>query len=223
MTIQKRRVVFQVTAVLLLFLPMISVADAKIWNLQDKEDKIHINIKDSKKFPKQVEIIKEVIFSEDVYEIDNTLTGKGGAGTALYYPGWVGALKAASVNTTVFLIPTNFQIVDSTYNADITINLVSYGNPLGYDGFTEFTTNQHNQILESRITIYDIDSHTNQQLSTIMRHEMGHALGLMHSTASEDLMAPDMVDEFPYISECDVDAISLLYDYKRLDTITCEK
>jgi hypothetical protein len=202
---------------------MISVADARIWGLEDNEEKIHINITDFKEFPKQVEIIKEVIFSEDVYEIDNALTGKGDAGTTLYYPGWVGALKAASTNSTVFSIPTNFQIVDSTYDADITINLVSYGNPNGYAGFTEFTTNQHNQILESRITIYDIDSHTNQQLSTIMRHEMGHALGLMHSTASEDLMAPTMIDEFPYISECDVDAISLLYDYKRLDTITCEK
>ena len=61
------------------------------------------------------------------------------------------------------------------------------------------------------------------QLSTIMRHEMGHAMGLAHSTAPEDLMYPVIETNFPYISECDISAIAALYNGEIQGQVVCEK
>ena len=76
--------------------------------------------------------------------------------------------------------------------------------------------------LKSDITIFDVDNLTDNQLTTITRHEFGHALGLAHSTAFEDLMAQTVITEYPYISECDVDAIILLYDGGKSSQVVCE-
>jgi predicted Zn-dependent protease len=63
---------------------------------------------------------------------------------------------------------------------------------------------------------------TDEELSTIVRHEFGHALGLGHSTAPEDLMAPNIDMTVPYISECNIDAIVNLYNGVQGSTV-CEK
>jgi len=59
-------------------------------------------------------------------------------------------------------------------------------------------------------------------LETIVRHELGHALGLAHSTATEDLMYPIIKTNFPYISECDVSAMEKLYDGANTSEVICE-
>ena len=189
-------------------------------------DILHVNILDAEKYPNKVDIIKKIVLSEDVYEIDDSLTRKGDAGnTSTYYPGWAGALNEASNIATTFYIPKNLEIVDSAVGAgDITIKLVGHTNADGYAGFTKSIADENqNQILKSEITIYDVDSLTDEQFSTILRHELGHAFGLAHSTASEDLMSPEMITEFPYISECDVEAITSLYDNGKLSTVICDK
>ena len=52
-------------------------------------------------------------------------------------------------------------------------------------------------------------------------HEFGHALGLAHSTAPEDLMYPTIETNFPYISECDIDAMKALYDGGNTSEVIC--
>ncbi|MFQ5476959.1 MAG: matrixin family metalloprotease [Nitrosopumilus sp.] len=57
----------------------------------------------------------------------------------------------------------------------------------------------------------------------MVRHELGHSFGLAHSTAPEDLMAPMIVTEFPYISDCDLDAIIFLYNGGESGQVVCKK
>ncbi|MBI5377824.1 MAG: matrixin family metalloprotease, partial [Thaumarchaeota archaeon] len=51
----------------------------------------------------------------------------------------------------------------------------------------------------------------------------GHALGLAHSTAPEDLMAPVVMTSYPYISDCDLSTIIKLYDGGKNSQVICEK
>ena len=91
----------------------------------------------------------------------------------------------------------------------------------GYTGYTKSIV-EESEILKSFITIYDVSNLSNEQLETITRHEFGHALGLGHSTAPEDLMAPSIDMTYPYISECNVAAIVDLYNGAE-DSTVCEK
>jgi len=197
-----------------------------LWRLTEDQS-LYINVMNAEKFSEKNELIKQVIFSKAVYEIDDLLTGKGNAGdVSLYYPGWTGALNAAAYqSSTVFTIPTKLEIINSKIGAgDISINLINESNADGYAGFTKsIADDSQNEILKSEITIYDVDNLTDEQFTTILRHELGHAFGLAHSTTVEDLMAPDLINEFPYISECDVNAIVSLYDNGKSSKVICKK
>ena len=194
------------------------------WRLVEN-DVLHINIINAHKYPEKIDIIKDVILSTQVIEIDNSFTHKGLKGTtSTYYLGWTGALEKSSQTPTSFYIPKKLEVIDSATGAgDITIKLVSYRSGDGFSGWTKSIADEsQNQILKSEITIYDVENLTDNQLSAITRHELGHAFGLAHSTAPEDLMAPTMTTEFPYISPCDIDAIVSLYNGEKLSQIECK-
>jgi len=193
------------------------------WRLVEG-DIMHVNIVNGHKFPEKVEIIKNTILSTETIEIDNLLLHKGPKGTtSVYYLGWAGALEKSSDTPTSLFIPTKFDVTESTSGAgDITIRLSTDSSGDGYAGWTKSIADEtQNQILKSEITIYDIDKTSKSQLETITRHEFGHALGLAHSTAPEDLMYPEITTEFPYISDCDLDAITLLYDGGKSSQVVC--
>jgi hypothetical protein len=166
--------------------------------------------------------IKEVILSTKTVEIDDLLLHKGLKGASSYYVGWTGAMKKAADEPTEYYVPQMFNIVDKRGTGQIIINLVTEKDPDGYSGFTKSITDNE-QILKSSITIYQADAITKEQLATILRHEFGHALGLAHSTAPEDLMAPTITTQYPYISDCDVAAIKALYNGKSSSEVVCEK
>lgn len=194
------------------------------WRLVEGEA-LYINALNSKKYQDRIDVIKQVILSEESMEIDNSFLHKGAPGTtSTYYMGWRGALLDASQSPTEFYIPINLEIIGSSGGeGDITIELTNLKSGDGYSGLTRSIADEsQNQILKSHITVYEIDNLSDNQLKTVLRHEMGHALGLAHSTAPEDLMAPTATTEFPYISECDVDAIVKLYDDGKLSRVVCE-
>ncbi len=194
------------------------------WRLA-KGDSLHVSILDARKYPDKTEVIKNVILSMESIEIDDSLLHKGPKGQkSVYYLGWNGALDQSSKTQTVFNIPT-LNVVESTSGeGDITIRLVTVKNADGYSGYTKsIVDDSQNQILKSEITIYDIENLSDDQLGMITRHEMGHAMGLAHSTAPEDLMHPIIQTEYPYISECVINAITALYDGSKKSEVVCDK
>ena len=150
----------------------------------------------------KIDVVKSVVLSEKSFTID----GKK------FYAGWKGALNDAALTSTKYAMPTNLEIVTSAQNQEvITITLTSSINKIGYSGYTRYVENNH-KIINSNITIYDIDSLTSEELGGIVRHEFGHALGLGHCTAPGDLMNEKISSRLPYISESNLHAITALYD-----------
>jgi len=171
----------------------------------------------------KINTIHEAITSDREFEFDDSITHKGPKGiSSKYYEGWAGALKQAQKENTAYNLPTNFNILTSSGGeGDIIITLSNLRDSDGYTGYTKSVVDG-NEILKSFITIYDINNLSEEELGTILRHEFGHAIGLGHSTAPEDLMAPNIDMTLPYISECNVDAITELYNGIQGSTV-CEK
>ncbi len=168
----------------------------------------------------QIVIIKEAILSEEIVEADSMMRF-GNDDSTTSYKGWVGALESASTHDTVYRIPIEFKITDSNNPRDeISITLTKQKSTEGYSGYTKSST-ANNHILKSAITIYDIDSLTDEQLATITRHEFGHAMGLGHASSSNDLMH-DIVKTPSFVSGCDIDEIQHVYNAERNITFKCE-
>ncbi|MEM2160330.1 MAG: matrixin family metalloprotease [Candidatus Nitrosotenuis sp.] len=195
----------------------------KSWRLVGTTLNVNI-LKSPRVTEHQLDIIKNAISSEKAAEFDDSLVHKGPLGSkSTYYMGWAGALKKAAEEKTQYNIPTEFRFVDSNGGeGDIIITLSNIKDSDGYTGYTKSVT-ENNEILKSFITIYDISNLTDEQLETITRHEFGHALGLGHSTATEDLMAPTIDMTIPYISDCNIDAIVNLYNARSDSQTVCEK
>ena len=188
----------------------------KYWNLIDDQP-LYVNIVNVDSFEKEkIQVIKDAILSKEKIIVENE-------GLNLpYYKGWLGALTIAGEKPSLHNLPQKIEIISSADEAgDVVIYLETISDEDGITGFTKSTV-EDDKILKSRITIYDVDGLSNENLSTITRHEFGHALGLAHSTAVEDLMHPTINLELPYISECNIEALMSLYDGSDLGKITCE-
>jgi len=185
---------------------------------------LHVNILDNNLATQErIDVIQNTINSEETLDIDNLLTHKGPKGTtSTYYKGWSGALQIAAQQNTELEIPQTFEFSNSKRPlGDITVELSSLSDPDGYAGYTKSVVDQ-GEILKSHIIIYDVNSISNEELSIIMMHEFGHALGLAHSSAPDDLMYPVIETNFPYISECMIDAIAGLYDGIKSSEVECQ-
>jgi hypothetical protein len=187
----------------------------------------HIHVQNSQYATKErLDAIIDVIMSQQKLEIDNSILHKGLKGTtSVYYAGWYGALNSIKIDTKFNIVKNlHFHVDDKVPTGDIMINLINLSNPDGYSAYTNSIIDEENhQILKSTITVYNIDKISLEDLKTLVRHELGHGFGLAHSTAPEDLMAPVITTDYPYISECDLDAIHHLYDGGESSKVVCEK
>lgn len=195
------------------------------WNLPEDEE-LHVHILSTESIPQEkITAIQDAILSDESISVDDSIMHKGPKGVeSTYFFGWQKAIENSNQDT-LHPIPTKFHIHQvSNENGQV---IIKPTNALSPDGVTAYTNSMidknNNQILKSTITIYGFDELDQQEISTIIRHEFGHALGLAHSTDPEDLMHPTITTSYPYISRCDIDALIGLYDGKQQSTITCEK
>ncbi|HJW20429.1 MAG TPA: matrixin family metalloprotease [Candidatus Nitrosotalea sp.] len=194
----------------------------KPWHLVNNQP-LNINILNADMVSKEkIDAIKDAILSEESVKIDNSLLGRGPVGTvSTYYKGWEGAIQNMQTEKSMFYIPTKFNIIQSpTEEGDITIVLSDLEDPDGYSGYTKTITDGQ-ETLKAAITIYDVNNLSPDRLGAIVRHEFGHALGLGHSTDEDDLMHYVIETNFPFISDCDMNAVKELYNDKDLSDITC--
>ncbi len=194
------------------------------WKKSD-DGLFHVHVQNSQYATKErLDAILDTIMSQKKIELDNSLMHKGLKGTSsTYYAGWYGALNSITTDTKFNIVKNLHFHVDTVATGDIMINLVALSNPDGYSAYTNSIIDEQNhQILKSTITVYNIDKISLEDLKALVRHELGHGFGLAHSTATEDLMAPIITTNYPYISQCDLDAITHLYDGGQRSTVICE-
>jgi len=185
----------------------------KYWKIS-KGSTLSVNIINSASISeKSIDVIKNTIMSTKTLEVDNSfLNNEAKNSVSTYYVGWQGALQ--NIGDSKIPIPKNFKITNSpNVYGDIIVILSNIKDRSGNSGYTK-TVLEGEEIVKAFITIYEVDSLTKNELGTIMRHEFGHALGLGHATNSQDLMAPTIDMTYPFISQCNVMAISDLYNEK---------
>ncbi len=143
---------------------------------------------------KTVQIIKEVIESE---KQDN---GE--------FFGWNQALLFISekTNTNIPLL----RLTDDIEESSITTELSKFEGPKNMDGFTQYEIIDK-KINKATVIIYDYDMLKQEQLELVVRHELGHALGLGHTYNSLDLMFPALDSKYSLISMFDLETLSEIY------------
>ena len=185
----------------------------KYWKIS-KGDTLSINIINSASISDQaIDTIKNTIMSTEALEIDNSfLNNENEKSKSTYYVGWKGALE--NTGDSKIPIPKNFKITNSpNVYGDIIVILSNIKDRSGNSGYTK-TVLEGGEIVKAFITIYEVNSLSKNELGTIMRHEFGHALGLGHATDSQDLMAPTIDMTYPFISQCNISAMTDLYNDK---------
>ena len=181
-----------------------------------EQENVHVKLIDNRYVtPERIEAINSTLLSEKVLMIDDNVMHKGPKGIeSPYYFGWQKAIHSIG-NTTNPLPKTISFEVSKTANADITISLNNYAHPGGYSGFANKV---HDKIY---IDIFQVEYLTPNSLKSLVRHELGHAFGIGHTTAPEDLMHERINGYYPYISPCVVLAMKNLYN--DIDITTCHK
>ena len=133
---------------------------------------------------------------------------------------WNEALQTTSQYKTKISMPTNIIILpENNEDADIAIYVSDEQNPV-YSGYAANVI-EDKRIVKSNIIIYDINNLIGKEISSIVRHEFGHALGLKHADSANDLMFAT-VQVPSYVTECDIDTLLALYDGTVKGISSCE-
>ncbi|MHA7734657.1 matrixin family metalloprotease [Nitrosopumilus sp. S6] len=184
-----------ILSVLILF--PISVSYGSEWNYLMSWNVDSINVVIESDFDvddSKIDVIKSVIDSPTQHD--------GG------FFGWNNAISFISEKTNTEI--PQLHIVDEKVESDVMIFLTQNSGPDNTSGFTKYKTN-NDSIEHVFVILYDIDSMEQNELEMVARHELGHAIGLGHTTNPFDMMFPVIDEQFSMISMFDLDALSQIY------------
>lgn len=129
------------------------------------------------------------------------------------YDGWSGALKELDLSYSNNKVPDGFRLVPNEDSADIIIYLVSNESETkGVGGTTQVKIRSDGEIIESKITIFQANQYTPLTVSSITRHEVGHALGLQHVSRQNDLMSETLKFANIFIKQKNIDDLFSHYE-----------
>ena len=173
--------------------------ELRTWkNVQDDIIPVLI-IRDAKVSENQVDIVEDAINSKEVKGNGRTL-----------FLGWNEGIKEISKSFGVKVPSLQVQYKLERTEA-IIIHLTSRTNAANFNGYTNLFYDANGDIQKAMITIYNTDELSKVQLESIIRHELGHALGLGHTNAENDLMQPKININFNAISLLDLQALARIY------------
>ena len=173
---------------------------------EKKDNTIRIAIiNDADLSEEKILIIRNVIESEEYYV-------KNGQ---IFFEGWTGALQFVDSTNTKFEI----TVYEKKNNGDIVLELLEQKNPTHNGWTTSYYVD--NQITSASIQIFDANSLSVAELENLVRHEIGHALGLAHATSENDLMYELIGSDQKFISNCSLEGLKFLNNGYGFTEVNC--
>jgi hypothetical protein len=138
--------------------------------------------------------------------VENTIESKEKSNT-VFFESWNDGIREMNSihNRNIPTLQVN-NIHNQNY---ITIYLKEESHPK-YNGFTQLTYDD-NKIDSAFITIYNADELPSIQIETIVRHELGHALGISHLSGQPSIMNSIINQESSLISMFDLKFLLMAY------------
>jgi hypothetical protein len=128
--------------------------------------------------------------------------------------GWQGGLDRINDAHELNNVPDRFVQVQNPFLADIIVEFSNEPDPENPNrGGLALTKSlpSTKETIAVEITIYDADDKGIEVISSILRHEIGHALGLDHTERFNDLMSPTIIFNMKTISNHNVDTLYTIY------------
>ena len=147
------------------------------WDISTLEEIPVVIVTDTKLPSKTIDHVKDVVLSEQSYNIDGFVS----------YFGWNGIIENMNNWGNGFSFPKLTISETGDRKNSVTIYLTKNVDPHGAHGDTKLILDE-NEIVGAVITIYEADTFTKSQITNVVRHELGHALGLKHCSNPDELM-----------------------------------
>jgi hypothetical protein len=118
-------------------------------------------------------------------------------------------------------------VANGTTTSDIRVFLTADAHSAGRNGQATVTLDSEGYILSVEIIIFRADVlYSEKYLAHVLKHEMGHALGLSHANYMESVMFPSIVDVngsvLGAITDCEEKALGSLYMQSSKEVVSCD-